>query len=82
MRNVFTLVIFATAFVLSVGCDSGSSSYTPSSSYSSSSDSQVMSQSDVDFTVDHMVGQGADRAEAQAFVDALNDAQREYEAGN
>ena len=80
MKTVFTLVIFTTAFVISVGCDSSSSSYTPS--YSSSSDSQVMSKSDVDFTVDHMVSQGADRAEAQAFVDALNDAQREYEAGN
>jgi len=76
-KLIYVSLTIATALL--VGCDSGSSSsYTPSSS----SGSQVMSQSDVDFTVDHMVGQGADRAEAQAFVDALNDAQREWEAGN
>ena len=74
-KLIYVTLTIATALL--VGCDSGSS-YTPSSS----SGSQVMSQSDVDFTVDHMVGQGADRAEAQAFVDALNDAQREWEAGN
>lgn len=72
-KLIYVTLTIATALL--VGCASGSSSsYTPSSS----SSSQVMSQSDVDFTVDHMASQGADRAEAQAFVDTLNDAQREW----
>lgn len=75
-KLIYVTLTIVTALL--VGCDSGSS-YTPSST---SSSSQVMSQSDVDFTVDHMVGQGADRAEAQAFVDALNEAQKEWEANN
>lgn len=59
------------------GCGSPSSS-----SYSGGNDSQVMSESHRQATVDHMVGQGADRAEAEAFTRALNDAQREWEQNN
>ena len=61
------------------GCGSPSSS---SYSGGSSSGSQVMSESHRQATVDHMVGQGADRAEAEAFTRALNDAQREWEQNN
>lgn len=67
-------VVVALAFI--VGCDSSSSNY------SSSSSSEVMTESERNWVVDHMVGQGADRTEADAFTRALNDAQREWEAGN
>ena len=65
------------------GCGSpSSSSYSGGSSYQSNSGSQVMSESHRQATVDHMVGQGADRSEAEAFTRALNDAQREWEQNN
>jgi len=65
------------SLVCFVGCGGGSSS-----NYSSgtSSSSQVMSESHRSNVVDHMVGQGADRSEAEAFTRALNQAQREWEA--
>jgi ABC-type oligopeptide transport system substrate-binding subunit len=75
MKNILTFVVLAVAFVVSIGCDTGSSSYTPPPS------SQVKSQSEVDFLVDHMADQGADRAEARAFVETLNQLQKEHEAG-
>jgi len=57
---------------------------TPTESYTppTRTNSDVMSESDRSFVVDHMVGQGADRSEAEAFTKALNDAQREWEANN
>jgi|TARA_R100001230_G_C5527181_1_gene62356 hypothetical protein len=67
-------VVVVLAFI--VGCDSSSSNY------SSSSSSEVMTESERNWVVDDMVRQGADRTEADAFTRALNDAQREWEAGN
>ena len=75
MKHLIVLLLFTVA----VGCDSSSNYSSPSSS---SSSSDVMSESRRSDVVDHMVGQGADRAEADAFTRALNDAQREFEAGN
>ena len=39
-----------------------------------------MSESHRSDVVDHMVGQGASRSDAEAFTRALNEAQRDYEA--
>ncbi len=74
--STFLLLLTSLAFY---GCDGGgsSSTYTPTSR-----PSQVMTESHRQATVDHMVGQGADRSEAEAFTRALNDAQREWESKN
>ena len=54
----------------------------PSRPSRNSSSSEVMTESERDWVVDHMVGQGADRTEADAFTRALNEAQRQWEADN
>ncbi len=70
-----------TLYAACTGCDGGSSSsYSDGSSSTYTSNSDVMSESHRSDVVDHMVGQGASRSDADAFTKALNEAQREYEA--
>ena len=72
--------LFLLGLICFVGCDAGaSSSYSSGTTSTYTSDSQVMSESHRSDVVDHMVGQGANRAEAEAFTRALNDAQRDWE---
>jgi uncharacterized lipoprotein YajG len=66
----------AIAVALIAGCGSPSTS-----TYSAPSrQSEVMSEGQRSAVVDHMVGQGASRSDADAFTRALNEAQREWEA--
>lgn len=76
MRRTYTRLLLLTSLAF-YGCDGPSSSYTPPSR-----PSEVMNEKDRGFVVDHMVGQGASRDEAEAFTRALNEAQREWEAKN
>jgi len=65
---VFRIIFFCLAlFVL--GCDSPTSEYRSNTSESHRQD-----------VVDHMVGQGADRTEADVFTNELFKAQRQWEA--
>jgi hypothetical protein len=74
-----TFLLVLTLYAACTGCDGGSSG--GSSTYTSrSSSSDVMSDSHRSNVVDHMVGQGASRSDADAFTKALNEAQRDYEA--
>lgn len=72
----FTVLLLLTSLSF-FGCDGPSSS-----SYTPPRQSEVMSEKDRSFVVDHMVGQGANRDEAEAFTRALNEAQKEWEAKN
>lgn len=78
MFKYFILGVTGLCFCGFTGCGSGSTSTTYSSP--SSSSSQVMTEGQRGAVVDHMVGQGASREDADAFTKALNDAQREWEA--
>jgi hypothetical protein len=71
--------LFLLGLICFVGCDTGASTNYSSGTSTYTSDSEVMSESHRSDVVDHMVGQGADRAEAEAFTKALNDAQRDWE---
>ena len=43
------------------------------------SKSELKTQEEMDWMVDHMAGQGSDRQEARAVVETMNDMQREWE---
>ena len=45
------------------------------------SSSKVYNSAETKFMVDHMVGQGASRSDAQVFMNVLNQAQADWEAG-
>ncbi len=80
MKYVMILTAL-TLYAACTGCDGGSSSsYSSGSSSTYTSNSDVMSESKRSDVVDHMVGQGASRSDADAFTKALNEAQRDYEA--
>ena len=77
MKNRHSLFI-ATVFSC-IGCGGGGEG---GGAFSSPKGSEVMPEERRQQVVDHMVGQGASRDEADAFTRALNDAQREWEAKN
>ena len=45
------------------------------------SGSKVYNSAETKFVVDHMTGQGTSRSEAQVFMNVLNQAQADWEAG-
>ena len=71
---LFCLICGFIVSLLGCGNNTGSSSYS-----SPSSSSKVMTEGQRGAVVDHMVGQGASREDADAFTKALNEAQRDWE---
>ncbi len=79
------LLLFIAMSFCCVGCGGGGGGGgggESSEALSSRRGAEVMPEGERKQVVDHMVGQGASRDEADAFTRALNEAQREWEAKN